>query len=106
MDPVAGPGVIVAQAVIHQDRQPQPVGLIDGKLEREVLLDTLGGLHPVKDQLAVSPRRGLLGGVDAKIVDGCHFRAARASTPTSASLTMLRSIPAKTSWCTAQSPYQ
>lgn len=55
--------------MINKDRQPQSVGLIDGKFEREIMVDALGGLHPVEDEVAASPRRRLLRGVDAEIVD-------------------------------------
>jgi hypothetical protein len=86
---VAGPGVIVPEPMIDQQWQPQLVRLRQGKDQGMIVPGSERALHPVEHVLSVGAWPRLVSGVDPEIVD--HPGA-------SAAFTMLRSIPAKTSW--------
>ncbi len=70
VESVAGPGIIVPQAVIYLQREPQRVGLLNGYVERKVVVCPLSALHPVQHELA--PVAGLCvgRGVDAVVGHG------------------------------------
>ena len=73
VEPVAGPGVVVAEALVDEDREPELVGLLDGEVEGEVGLRTHGdALHPVEHELPVWPGPRFGGGVDSKRVNHCR----------------------------------
>ncbi len=67
----------MAQAVVDQERQAEPVGLLEGEVERGVVVRPMGGLDPVEDQLAAGAGPGLPGGMDSQVGDhrgiGCRW---------------------------------
>ncbi len=69
MEAIAGPGIVVPEAVIHLQRKAERIGLLDGKVEREVVVRPLGGLHPVQHELAAMPRLRVGRGMDAVVVE-------------------------------------
>ena len=97
VQPVAGPGVVVPEPVVHQQRKAQLVRLLHGEVERRVVPRPERALHPIEDVVAAGARSRLAAGVNPQVVGHAGASAARA---------MLRSIPAKTNWWIPHSAYQ
>ena len=65
--PVAGPRIVVPEALVHQDREAELVGLLDREVEGEVGPGThRDALHPVEHELAGAAGTGLFGGVNSE----------------------------------------
>ena len=72
---VARPGVVGPEALVHQQGDPQLVGLIRREVEGEVLLDPhRDPLHPVQHEFPACAGGPLTRGVDAEVVDEGHSR--------------------------------
>jgi hypothetical protein len=99
MNAIARPGIVVAQAVVYEHRQPKLVALIDGELEREVVVSALGSLHPVEHHIPAPAGTRYSGCVDAEIVDTSHTEGRRGAAlcSISAARTSRRSRPPNTS---------
>ncbi len=120
VQPVARPGVVVPQTVVDEQRESEAVGLLDPEIESLIVPRAKRALHPVEHVLAAMAGCRLRGGMDAEIVGhrghGGEPQAAdrrrdeslasEESDSARAAPTMLRSIPANTSWWIPQRPYQ